>query len=158
MFPQNHPPLPRLRSGFRQRSLASLTPAKQLNLQGSALPTELHRLTCYSGTLRRFSSAPSSFTRQKYKSVLKTNKLKTTSVAVRSLTSNAKTRIGSFDSVCQTRKARTAYAVKANASFSLIFNNQPRRCATRALAVLVHREGFEPSYLARRSRFTVCRL
>jgi hypothetical protein len=34
------------------------------------------------------------------------------------------------------------------------------KCPTGPLngSTLVHREGFEPSYLARRSRFTVCRL
>jgi hypothetical protein len=34
----------------------------------------------------------------------------------------------------------------------------PPQHSPGAQELLVHREGFEPSYLARRSRFTVCRL
>ena len=48
--------------------------------------------------------------------------------------------------VANANAAKATYA--ANASTNLFATTK----------FMVHREGFEPSYLARRSRFTVCRL
>src|SRR5579863_7467299 len=106
------------------------------------------------------SSSSSMRNRQKCKKVLKANNPTIESVPVRSLTSKSKTRTDSFDSVCHAKIPSAAYAITARTSFRLMFKD-PSQTTPRDFASglphsltpaeqlnLVHREGFEPSYLA----------
>ena len=99
--------------------------------------------------------------RQKYSAARKANSPKISSVPLRSLTFQSKTRIGSSDSVVQAKTPSAAYAIRASTNFFLMVNARPSTSCYRlrllppqariatSFTTLVHRGGFEPPYLLR---------
>src|SRR6266542_1002976 len=111
----------------------SLEPMIRIELMTSPLPTELHRLTAHSHSRHRGASRPCA--------------------APMSSTQTSPERPASPLESLDLSTSRLPKLPKQHTQPAQVQISSAQR-----IQFLVHREGFEPSYLARRSRFTVCRL